>query len=291
MNNKLSIVIPSRNEIFLNNTVEDLLDKAEGDIEIIAVLDGYWPDELPREDKRVVYLHRGTPRGMRNAINSAASIASGKYLMKVDGHCMFGDGYDEKLKADCEDNWVVIPRRYSLDAENWCRRIEKTPIDYEFLSYPYWKEGHVGIHGTIWKQRAKERNTDEYLIDDNMSFQGSCWFTTKDHFWGMIGGLQEEGYGTFIGEPQEVGMKTWLGGGRLVTNKKTWYAHLHKGRQYGRGYYMSKKETTAGNAYSVDYWMKNKWPDRVHDIAWLVEKFWPVPSWPEDRSLWKLKDT
>ncbi len=103
-----------------------------------------------------------------------------------------------------------------------------------------------------------------------------------------IGKLQEEGYGTFIGEPQEVGLKTWLGGGKQVRNKKTWYAHLHKGSQWGRGYHVSKSELERGNRYSVDYWMNNRWPNRTHDIEWLIERFWPVPTWPEDRSKWKL---
>ena len=296
-NNKLSVIIPSRNELFLPQTINDLLTKASGEIEVIAVLDGYWQHEkwdppfLP-DHKNLTILHRGYSRGMRNGINSAAAIATGKYLMKVDGHCMFAEGYDEILKADCDDNWVVIPRRKRLDAENWCPRDDgRKDIDYEFLSYPYWKPEEVGIHGTVWGKRMEERfNKPEYDIDDNMSFQGSCWFTTLDHYWKRIGGLQEEGYGTFIGEPQEVGLKTQLGGGRLITNKKCWYAHLHKGRQYGRGYYMNKRETTAGNAYSVNYWMRNLWPDRVHDISWLIEQFWPVPTWPEDRSLWRMQD-
>ena len=289
---KLSVVIPSRNELFLPQTVNDLLTKASGEIEVIAVLDGYWPDPQIPDHKNLIIIHRGQARGMRNAINSAAGIASGKYLMKCDGHCMFAEGFDEVLKADCDDNWVVIPRRKRLDAENWCVADDhRKPIDYEFLGYPYRKEGHVGIHGTVWGKRTEERmNKPEYDIDDNMAFQGSCWFTTKDHFWNRIEGLQEEGYGTFIGEPQEIGMKTWLGGGRLIVNKKTWYAHLHKGKRYGRGYFMNRNETSAGNLYSCHYWMENKWEKRKHDISWLIEKFWPVPGWPEDRNLWRMRD-
>jgi hypothetical protein len=228
---------------------------------------------------------------MRAGINSCAQVATGKYLMKVDAHCAFAEGFDEVLQADCEDNWVVIPRRYSLDPDTWQPDMKRTPIDYEFLSYPYWKEDHFGLHGTQWRQRTKERlNKSEYEIDDNMSFQGSCWFTTKDNFLNRIGGLQEEGYGTFIGEPQEVGLKTWLGGGRQVTNKKTWYAHLHKGKWFGRGYSVSRSGLRNGNIYSATYWMTNSWPDRIHDLDWLVERFWPVPSWPDDRNLWKLRD-
>lgn len=39
----LSILIPARNEMFLNRTVEDILSHAKSDFEIIIVLDGQWP--------------------------------------------------------------------------------------------------------------------------------------------------------------------------------------------------------------------------------------------------------
>lgn len=281
---KVSVIIPSRNERFLPHTVNDLLIKAAGDVEVIAVLDGYWPDPPLVEDRRLIQLHRGASMGMRAGINAAAAIARGDFLMKCDAHCMFAEGWDEALTADCDDDWVVVPRRRSLDAENWTI-IEKTPVDYEYLCFPYAQE-EPGIHGRIWRERAHERA--DILVDEDMSFQGSCWFTPTEHFRKRIGYLQEQGYGTFIGEPQEVGLKTWLGGGKQMRNKTTWYAHLHKGKQYGRGYFVGKGELSGGNAYSVDYWMNNRWSERIHDLDWLVERFWPVPSWPEDRSEWRL---
>ena len=131
----LTVIIPSRNEMFLSKTIEDILKKARGEIEVIAVLDGYWPSETKREkwstpaiiqDDRVTYIHFGEPRGLRVAINAGVAIAKGDYVMKVDGHCLFDEGFDVKLAEDCEDNWVVIPRRYSLDPENW--KIDETYI-------------------------------------------------------------------------------------------------------------------------------------------------------------------
>lgn len=287
----LSVIIPSRNEIFLQRTIQDLLEKATGEIEVIAVLDGYWPpaEELVL-DKRVTYLHRGVARGMRSGINSAISIARGEWIMKCDAHCMFAPGFDETLTQNMEDNWLVIPRRKRLEPFNWeIKDVGKPDVDYEFLSYPLWKPDEIGIHGTIWTERIRERlNKPEYDIDENMSFQGSCWVANRKYFMENIYPMQEEGYGTFIGEPQEIGLKYWLGGGKTMVNKKTWYAHWHKGKENGRGYSIGKSELYAGNAYSVDYWMNNKWEKRIHDIQWLVERFMPVPSWPEDRGLWKL---
>jgi len=282
---KVSIIIPTRNEVFLVPTVKELLEKASGEIEVIVYLDGYWPNPPLPNDPRIIAIHRSMPKGMREGINTGVGVATGKYVMKIDGHCIIGEGYDEILQKDCDDDWMVIPRRYSLDEDNWCRREERMPVDYEYLRYPFYKPDEIGIHGTVWTERTRE-NT-ELLIDDNMAFQGSCWFMPKKYFL-YLGGLSEEGYGTFIGEPQEIGNKVWLLGGRLITNKKTWYAHLHKGKKWGRGYFMNKNETNYGNLYSVDYWYNDRLPNKIHNFEWLIDKFWPVPSWPsKDRKDWK----
>src|SRR3989337_2508804 len=99
-----SIIIPARNEIFLYKTIQDILAKARGPIEVIPVLDGYWcpADELI-SDKRVTYLQFGTSHGMREAINAAARKATGEYLLKCDAHVMFEEGFDVKLVADVPD--------------------------------------------------------------------------------------------------------------------------------------------------------------------------------------------
>jgi len=83
----LSIIIPSRNEQFLQKTVDDLLAKAEGLIEIIIVFDGVWGDVSKLTDKRIRMIHHGTVReskGMRASINAGMAIAQGEYVMKID---------------------------------------------------------------------------------------------------------------------------------------------------------------------------------------------------------------
>lgn len=285
---KVSIIVPSRNEMFLNKTVEDLLKKCTGDIEVIVILDGYWANPMPPQDNRVVYIHNGSPKGLRTAVNSAVAIARGDYILKIDAHCMVDEGFDEKLKAECAPDWVMIPRRKRLDAENWTiQDVGKPDVDYEFLSFPYWKPDEVGIHGTIWTERIVERKDNpKYDIDEDPAFQGSCYFMHKKFFTDVLGDMQNEGYGTFIGEPQEIGLKAWLSGGKVMVNKKTWYAHLHKGKTYGRGYSMDKRELIAGNAYSVDYWMNNRWDKAKRTIEWFINEQFPdmptwVPNWRE----------
>lgn len=278
----LSVIIPSRRERFLPNTIEDILAKAEGEIEVIAVLEGYLPDPPLKEDPKVRIIHHVKPMGMRVCINDGVAIAKGRYLMKCDAHCMFDYGFDYKLATSCDKTWVVIPRRYSLDAENWTRRRPTSPTDYEHFTYPYYKTPHIGLYTLVWNQRRYERqNNPRYLVDDMMAFQGSCWFTYANHFRNVIGKLQEKMFGLWAGEPQEVGLKTWLSGGRVVVNKKTWYAHLHKGKRF-KSYSRNKRDIAIGHARTVDYWMNNQWPDRKRDFEWLVDKFWPIPTWPED---------
>lgn len=288
---KTSIIIPARHEIYLKQTVEDLLKKT-GDVEIIVILDGYWPHELLPDDPRITQVHRER-RGMRASINSAVAIAKGEYLLKMDAHCMVAEGFDEVLKADCDGDWIVVPRRYSLEPDTWEVRTHRPFVDYEYLAWPWrphQKRGVLGIGGMVWDQRIIDRIN--ILLDENMTFQGSCWFMTKEHFVKRLGKMEEEGYETFIGEAQEIGLKTWLGGGKCMTNKKTWYAHLWKGEPYREAYQkifgfpytrISWHERKRGNLFAIDYWINNRWAGRVHDLAWLIERFWPVPHWPEDR--------
>src|SRR3972149_8351255 len=103
----LSIVIPSKNERFLERTIRDVLEKAAGKIEVFPVLDGYEP---PREeivvDPRVKYLRLfpSTYSKKRLAVNMVNEISSGEYLMSCDAHCMFDKGFDEILIKDIPDN-------------------------------------------------------------------------------------------------------------------------------------------------------------------------------------------
>ncbi len=281
----LSVIIPNRNSPYTTKTIQDLFEKAATNIEIIVNVDENWPDPLV-EDKRVVYIHPSASRGMRWGINAAVALAHGKYIMKTDDHCMFAKGFDKVLiENHLQDNWVQIPRRYSLDADNWKINESRPYRDYMYLTFP--KQAGVsdsGLRGTEWWDRQRTRIAPEFDIDDTVSMQGSCYFMTKNHFDNFLHGLSEVGYGTFAQEAQEIGNKTWLGGGALKVNKKTWYAHLHKGKQHGRMYHVNQawyKEMIDGTNWSADYWMNNKWEGRIHDFAWLVEEKFPnMPGWP-----------
>lgn len=250
------------------------MENATGEIEVLPVLDGYEPPEIIG-DPRVRYL-RVDSIGMRAAISAAAAAAESEYLMKLDAHCMVAKGFDEALSADCEENWVVIPRRYRLDPENWCINKEKESVDYEHFIYPK-KFNPISLHGWRWSGRKEARK--DILIDDCLTFQGSCWFMTKKHF-ERNKFLQVEGYnGMPQQEAEEIGLTTWLGGGRVVTNKKTWYAH-HRKPSGTRGYFLDWKQTRECYEYSYNHWVN----EHKEGFIKLIESFWPIPGWPDN---WK----
>lgn len=253
---KLSIIIPSVNDPCLQKTVDDIRKKAKGEYEIIVVFDGF--DGTVKNAKTVYNRER---IGLRKTVNKGVEVSNGDYILKSDEHCMFDDGFDTKLLSKIEDNWIVVPRRYELDIKKW-EVIGNSPIDYERLVI----NNPDKIGGTKWVSQAKKRR--HIPIDETMVFQGSCYLMSRKH-WNWLGGLQKEGYGPFAQEAIELALKTWLGGGKVMVNKTTWYAHKH--RRFKR--VVSPYGVKKGNRYSKDFWLNNRWKDRVHDLSWLMRRF------------------
>ena len=269
---KTSIIIPALNEPLLAKTVDDIFLKAKGEIEVVVVLDGYWADanSMPEDRDGLIVVHRGATHGMRSSINTAARIATGKYLLKTDAHCAFDPGFDKKLAADCEPDWTMVPTRYRLDADLW---ESKTYKKYEFQYIDM-----DTLKGRDWPEYSDRFKRGEKLID-LMTTQGSCWFMHRERFW-ELGGLDEVNYGSMGREAQEMCLKAWLSGGRLVLSRKTWYAHWNKPKEFVISDKAGKRKSVD---HAIDFWKNNKWPGRKRDFSWMGEHFAPVPTWPEQR--------
>jgi hypothetical protein len=197
--------------------------------------------------------------------------------MSLDAHCMMAKGFDEQLAKDHQPNWIQVPRRHRLDAENWTLQTQsddRPPIDYEYIMYPI-KFDPKAFHGFKWDEKTKAR--EHIMIDDIVTFQGSCWFMTKE-WYNKMGFMQIEGYQGWGQEAEELSFTTWANGGECKVNKNTWYAHLHKGRKYGRMYFMPKSEVRKSYEYCYNKWRND---ERFHK---MIEKFMPMPGWPKD---WK----
>lgn len=268
----VSVIIPSRQERFLNNTINDVLSNATGETEVFVILDAYdLPENEVIEDRRVVYIRLpadGDKMQKRIGINRAVSMARGKYVMSLDAHCMVGRGFDEILAKDCEENWIVVPRRYKLEPLTWTTHKEFAPVDYE---YWLWQQYKIGI---LKPYRWDRPGREHIMIDDTLTMQGSCWFMHKSYFQKM-GFMRVEGYTGWGQEDVELCMETWVNGGRVVVNKNTWYAHLFKGLKFGRMYRPNNRQHQRSREYAFNYWCIQ----RKDDFIKVIKKFMPLQRW------------
>lgn len=303
---RVSVIIPARNERYLEPTIHDLLAKAAGDVEILPVLDGVMSDgqfQSVPVDPRVKPIYHREPAGMRPSINEAAVRATGQYLLKCDGHMIAEAGYDAALKEVCDPVTLVVPTRHSIDPETWT--VRRRDYNYHFLTFPFTETQYgMGLHAVTadWKLNKNINAERAHIqVDDLLSFQGSCWMQRTKTFLDD-GPLDHRAFG-FYGESQETGLlRYWLRGRRCVIVKTTAISHLHKGRDYTgadgrghRGFFLSLKEKRGCEARITDICTRNQWPGQRRTFESVIEQFWPLLSrmkdprysWPSDWRDWE----
>lgn len=245
----LSIIIPAYKDKDLQKTIDSLLQNAEGEIEVVAVLDGYWPNPpllfSEEDNKKVKQVHLGSQTGMRNAINMGVAASKGEFIMRTDAHCIFSPGYDVVLTSQLEENWIVYPKRFFLDTDKW-EIMDKAPNIYNKLLI----DSRPKFSGVDWPSRQKERG--DLDIDESMAMQGSCWIMRRSWWDKVIVVLESEGYGTHYQDSHEMVFKTWKAGGKLMVNKIAWHAHKH--RDFPRTHNYGGAEADASFKYSLDIW-------------------------------------
>lgn len=299
----LSILIPSRNEMFLNQTVESILSNIRGDTEIIVILDGQWPVEPIPDHEKVTIVYHSESIGQRAATNEAAKLSKAKYLMKVDAHCAFDEGFDIKMMAEMHDDWTMVPIMKNLHAFDWvCGKCgERWYQGPEPMDCPKCDNKVDFERDIVWIAKPSPNSTSyrfdrnlqfkyfgEYKskqvgdIVDTMSLQGSCFMVTRDKYWELE--LCDESWGSWGQQGTEVAIKTWLSGGRVVCNKKTWYAHMFRTQKgFNWPYPAPGKSQRRAREISRDVFFNNKWPKAKHNLQWLIDKFAPVPDWHDEQ--------
>lgn len=313
-NYELSVIIPARNEMFLQRTVEDVLAQKRGDTECIVIADGGWP--LPpglKAHPDLTLIHHSVSIGQRAAINEAARLSRARYIMKLDAHCRMDEGFDVKLAADCGHKDIIVPRLYNLHAFDWkCKRCglrtyqgpqpkhcsackQDTEHIMRMVWEPRWNRVtdsmrfDSDLHFRYWRDFSKKRPEGQGDITPSMSLLGACWFLHRDRYWELDG--SDEGHGSWGQQGTEIACKAWLSGGRLLCNKKTWYSHLFRTQPgFGFPYPLTHGQTERAREYSKRFWREGRWTKAVRPLSSLVEQFWPVPGWTE-QSLEELKAT
>ena len=299
----LSILIPARNEQWLARTIADILEHSQGDTEIIAVLDGQWAEPPISDHPRVTLIHHPESIGQRAATNEAARISAAKYVLKCDAHCAFAPGFDVALMAPYESgelapdvtsaptmrnlhvfDWVCPNghTRYqgpsgpcitcgepTAQVERWIAKTNPTSTAYCFDATPHFQY----FHG------FKKRPEGKGELTESMSLQGSCFFMTRAKYLEL--NICDEALGTWGSQGIEVALKTWLSGGRVVINQRTWYAHMFRtqGGDFGFPYHLSNSQVERAKDGVRELFFRGRWPGLKRPLSWLLDKFWPVPGW------------
>lgn len=300
----LSILIPSRNEPFLKNTIEDVLSAIEADTEIIAVCDGSPPVEGIEDHPRVTLVIKQPAIGQRAATNLAARLSKAKYVMKLDAHCRLSKGFDAALIKDCQPEWTMVPLQYNLHVFDWkCKACENrtyqgpTPtrcqkcgksegFERVMVWEPRWSRKTEGwrfdktLHFQYWGElKDRPEIIAQGDIHDTLSLLGACWFLERKRYWELDG--CDEGHGSWGQQGTEMACKTWLSGGRLCVSRHAWFAHMFRtqGGDFGFPYNISGTDQEKARQYSRNLWVGNRWPKAKHKLEWLIDKFKPIPDW------------
>jgi len=283
---KLSILVPSRAEKPENlwRTIMSIYENATGDYEIIVGFNGRpWVDIAPHPNLRIVRLEDNI--GIKGMINLLAALARGKYIYKSDAHCRFGKGFDEILQKDVSEDWIIMPR-FKIIKDDWSIQMrdgQEEFYDYFFMHCPLTDpRGFRFKAGGHWKERTQERLVSHPVTDETPQIHGSGWFMEKDHFF-RLGGFPNTDLMGHAQEPIWLALRNWLMGGKVMVNKKTWYAHLHQSNEV-KGYHYTREEEKFTYDWTAKYWMLDKEPNLKYNIEWFVDKFMPMPSWNPD---WK----
>jgi len=296
----LSILIPARNEMFLGNTIDNILQNIEGNTELIVVCDGNWPHEPIQDRDNVQIIYHSQPIGQRAATNEAAKLSRAKFVMKIDAHCAVDKGIDVKMIAECKYDWTMIPRMYNLHAFNWrCKKCgnetyqgptrtkcDKCDNTTEFERVILWKEKRNptsdffkfdhDLHFQYWGD-FKKRPEAQPDIAPTMSLLGACWMMHRERYW-ELDGMDEE-HGSWGQMGTEIACKSWLSGGALMVNKKTWFSHMFRTQGGDFGFPYSNPGVNQARKRSKELWLEGKWPKAKYDLSWLINRFAPVPDW------------
>ncbi len=306
----LSVLVPARNEMFLGKTIENLLENIQGNTEIIIVCDGNWPDPPVQDNPKVTMIYHPEAIGQRAATNEAAKLSRAKFIMKADAHCAFAKGFDVTLMADCEYDWTIVPRMYNLHAFNWkCKDCgnetyqgptpqvcQKCGQRGEFERVILWKEKHnpqsdffrfdKELHFQYWRE-FKNRPEAQPDLAPTMSLLGACWFMHRQRYWDLDGSDEEHGSWGQMGS--EIACKSWLSGGKLLVNKKTWFSHMFRTQGGDFGFPYPNPGIKKARARSHHLWMENNWNKAIYPLSWLLDKFKPVPDWHDPSGVGMLK--
>lgn len=313
----LSILIPAgKGEEWTSRTVEDILKNKRGNTEILVGLDGDWATPGIIDHKDVKILYSPVPLGQRGMTRALAKMSRAKYIAKTDSHCAFDEGFDVKMLEafkELGDDVTMVPTMRNLHVFSWkCMGCGKetyqgptpegcdacdmnTPDMFEKVVKWIPKQSPQSTAYRFNKElrfkyfpELRRRQQGDYV--ESMSLQGSFFMMTRDKYWELD--VDGEEFGSWGQQGSLVALKTWLSGGRVICNTKTWYAHLFRTQKgFSHPWGNPGRDQQMAIQKSKDLFLNNKWEQQVRPLSWLLERFWgPLQEVGDNEHKWEEKD-
>lgn len=209
---ELSILIPSRNESLLQRTIDDIVEHAEAETEIIVGLDGWrpedWGEYIGSKQFPIKYIHLNESIGQRAMTNRLCEKARGTYVMKSDAHCSYSQGFDRKMLALMDDKTVLAPLLMPMDGRTWAINGKKQSAQFVFNS----------------------NFVVEYIegkpAGETMCLQGAAWMISRKNYWDW--NICDETLSSWGAQAAEIGIRTFLNGGVCKTTSDAYYGHVFR---------------------------------------------------------------
>ena len=259
----VSVIIPLREPDleYLDWTIESTIDNSIGPIEFIIIYDGFKANGFSPASKNgreltFRWIQRDEVIGQRAAMNHAAKIAKGKYLLRLDSHCKMSPEWDARMKASCLENRIVVPTFDHLDPESF----EPEGRDAGF--------GRIDAKLDFYFTRPWKRFSDRMTEEETMAFSGGCWMIRKKYY-EELGGSDESlgGHGN-IGV--EWSLKAWLTGGSVIIRTDVTCYHLFRAKL---PYPINQKKREWAKKELYRRWVLGDEPTRKKPMEWLIFKF------------------
>ena len=233
-------------------------------------------------------------------LNQLCRLSKAKYVMKLDAHCSMDEGFVCVKMIDAfkelGDNVTIIPAMYNFHVFDWkCNKcgnrwyMGAPPHHCQKSGTDGNKPEHINndcdntkdfSRRLVWKPRWNKR-TEFWMFDSEPHFQyfnsyrkrpefqtelaetmsliGACFMLTRDKWWEL--NVCDESFGSWGSQGVQLSCLTWLTGGRLITNKRTWFAHLFRTQtNFGFPYPQSNTQVQNAKKWLRIYFLIIKYP-------------------------------
>jgi hypothetical protein len=143
------------------------------------------------------------------------------------------------------------------------------------LTFGYWGE-YAADEDYCKRHKILFRPETQAEVHDTMCLLGACWAMKRERYWELE--ACDEKMGSWGNQGVEISAKSWLSGGRVVVNQRTWFAHFF--RVGGIPFpYSGGGQKERAVARSRELWLNNSWPKQVRPLSWLIEHFTSTKDW------------